>query len=426
MSGFNSNKRRRTIGEDYNDPGFSNQSANAVSSVEILPNINTHRVSKGGDRLPQFVNEPPQSVDVVVSSQNRVNGSLFNFSVDIGSTVFRPRLVTVDAVVLPKIPNITSQNNQVKMQAAFIPLDASNPNQSNGVGFPSPVVEFTLPTGYYGIDNIVDLILNGLIDAVKKSGPNAQAQLKGWNFIDNRYYHAYGGDFQKWSLDFDAFTNTTTLRTMVNNLGVQLQASFDPSGNPQNAPPASGDLVFWFVDSCSFIQRGKNFMPFVSYPELPRATPPQTWKIPEFNSYDWNSSLSRLQSQTSTQSIFQLLKSGLSGLQYTRFCTLSSNSLNRFSYDESRVTRIGSGGGSGKIIAVLDTSFYEIDDEEFAGSFLPVQYPNSAVININNAQGQLEQFLDFIVRDEYGSVLDDIFPHPANAIGITFWLKITF
>lgn len=431
MSGFNTLKRRRTVTNDYGDPGFTSDVSGGelAKAVEILPNINTHRVAKAGDRLPQFVNEPQQSVDILVSSQNRVSGTPYNFTADIGSTVFRPRLVSVDTVVVPKIYNINPNNNQVRMQMAFVATDdydgaGISLNEFNtGLGAPSPIIEFTLPTGYYDertFSSVFASLFSGEIDNGSK--------FAGWEVFPGYGFTeiidptsvltlsprpAY--NFAPPTVDFVGSDNTFVFSAVYNAIAT-LNGTIFKFG---------GALFFWFLDDCSFIRRGKNFVPFpTSTPLSPLGVP--GWAIPTVNSFN-NNVIDVVTPAASAQisSIYNPLKSGLSGLQYTRFITLSSDALNRFSYDESRVTRVGDGGGRGKIIAVIDTSLFQINGVEFAGTFLPAQYPNAAVINVNNAQGQLEQFLDFIARDEYGDVLDNVFENN-EGIGITFWLKIAF
>ncbi len=406
MSGFNQNKRRRTISDDYNHPGFvQNNGANPTASVEVLPNVGTSR-SKGGDRLPQFVSEPTQSIDVLISSKDRVSGSLFNFTTDIGTPVFRPRLATVDAVVLPKLHNITPKNNVIRFQAGFLPKGTSD--FVSTVGKSSPVYEITIPPGLYTPENLQDTFQFLIND---NSGLRGDVGESGWEFEDGKTI----------SVVFTIKGQGLFMDYLTNRLMLEMYST-DYLYDPGNLA-GDGIFFFWMLDDSSFIRRGINFGLFPGTPLIQPGLASGTWTLPQTNS---------LGPATGVVTIFlspySLLTSALAGMQYTRFCTVSSNALNRFSYDDSRVTIPQAGGGRGKIISVVDTSFFEIVENAFAGSFLPAQYPNSSVININNAQGQMEQYLDFEVRDEFGEPLDDLFPSDLDqqGFGMTLWMKIHF
>lgn len=401
MSGFNNSNGSaglsgRNITNDYGRTGFS--SGLPVTAVEILPNMNKQAVMKGGERLPQFANEPVQSVDVLISSQNRMNGTNFDFTSDIGSTIFRPRLVSVDAVVLPKMFNITPRNNQIRMQIGC---------SGTSTGTPAPsLLSFTLPIGGY-----TPSLFNERFSTAFRVAFRAQAiegsMLTDWQFLGG--FWVFSIDDPQATFDpeltseLDVNTNTFSITFTYSNLSLRYATSL---GGPDAGPTTIG-LTAWFDETCSFIARGKNFIPFGASPVID----------PTIVGYDY---------PIYRTSSLHAIPSGMAGMVYTRWCTLSSNALNRFSFGESKVSRLGDGGGRGKIIAVLDATYNEIVDGEYAGSFLGIQYPNSAFININNAQGQLEQYLDFTVRDEYGDSLDGIFNNDLDQIGITFWLKVTF
>lgn len=399
MSGFNNSSGSiglpgRLPTNDYGRAGYT--SNNPTTSVEILPNMNKQAVMKGGERLPQFVNESPQSVEVLISSQNRVSGTRFNFTVDIGATIFRPRLVTVDSVLVPKLYNITAKNNQIIMRAVYVTTAG---NLSNS-GTPSPTLQFNILPGFYTPETFINAFSEAFTAAMTRVIDNDL--WRGWNITSFPWYlYRLVGATPKLTPTFDEITNSFNLKSDPADL-LSFQVTSDPS-TPSFTNTFNSSLAFYFEEGCNFIQRGHNFIPF-QYPSPPPALSPGF--------------IMPITSRIG-------LQSGTSAMLYTRFCTLSSKALHRFSFAESRVSRVGDGGGRGKIITVIDTSYYQIV-EGFGGSILPAEYPNASVINVNNAQGQLEQYLDFVVRDEYGDSLDDTLTNPYDKFGITFWLHVFF
>lgn len=405
MAGFNnstgnSGLNSRTATSDYGKSGFSsNLSTNAV---EILPNMNKTSVMKAGERLPQFVNEPPQSITVLINSESRISGSRFDFTADIGATIFRPRLINVDSVVIPKLYNITTRNNHIAMRAVY--LDPAT-GASDNTGTPSPLLEFHIPPGYYtefSIRNEFNATFN--LESILQIGlANKWAD---WNFSNaggiDKFLLSVTDDWPAVTMGFNASENSFAIYDR--GTSPTFNWAQTPGGSPET-PISSANIGFYFEESCSFIHRGRNFIPF-DYPSPPPVIAPG-FIVPRNLTFAGG------------------IPSGTSALLYTRFCTLSSNALNRYSFSESRVSRIGDGGGRGKIISVIDTSYFQIESY-FAGSFLPAEYPNASVINVNNAQGQLEQYLDFVVRDEYGDTLDTVMSNPYDRIGITFWLHVSF
>jgi len=399
MSGFNNTGRnlipRSTqSASDYGTPGVN--SALPITQVDVLPTIRNG--SRSDTRLPQFVAEPVQSVDVLVSSSNRTTGSQFDFTVDIGSTVFRPRLLTVDSVVVPKLYNITPLNNEVSI-VGVIP-DQEFPVTNGDI---MPTVTFTLTPGYYDTDTFAQ-------EFVAQANAAVNQQLLGWQIVGGEWVNSIVTNFV---VTFDPIKN----HLQWGSTDASVDYSLDPSGSPV-AGTLTYPISWWFLESSFTSERSRNFAPFPTNPppSAPNDPPPTP------NTQTGQGEVVVAPGQFAARGI----PSGLAGLQYTRFITLSSNAINRFSYDESRVTRPGAGGGRGKIVAVVDTSLFQILGSGFAGSFLPAQRPNSPFINVNNAQGQLEQFLDFQVRDEFGDSLDFMFDDPKDQLGITFWMKITF
>lgn len=427
MSGLNQTSDRfypasRPPSNDYGNPGYQNNSKIQTNAVEILPNI-TGKTNR--ERIPQFASEPVQSADCLIDSANRVSGSQFNFTADIGATVFRPRLVSVDSVVLPKLFNVNPKNNTVRIQFALVPGSGWVSAQQTV----SPIVSFTIPPGYYSpttFTSVFKTTFDNTVNGYPTFNPYPTTDLTDWHFTTDagtpHLLQSFGPpDFGSEAF-FDARQNRVIFySTSGGNVAINW-SEFAGGGGATGTE--TGTVQWWFVD-CPFTSKyARNFVPVQAQAQMVTMADP----VPAFTSntsitdYDisiWNDNFG---SSITTLGI----PSGLAGFDYTRFCTLSSNALNRFAYDESRVSRVGAGGGRGKIVAVVDTSLYQIEGTTFGGTFLPAQYPNAPFINVNNPQGQLEQYLDFIVRDEFGENLDDLFPYSQDQIGITFWLKVTF
>ena len=361
---------------DYGAPGVK---ANVpITKTEILPTI-----KPGGrteTRLPQFATEPVQSVDVTITSADRVSGTPFDFVADIGATIFRPRLFTVDSIVLPKLYNVTPLNNTIRIAGAI--------TSGNGIANAMPVVEFTLPPGYYDINTFSREFVDRANEAVARTLTTLGSRwlyridiVPGEQFPAPRYSYTITTNF---SMTFEPRTNRFLWMTSNGMITYVLEDVPNPAtfGFEDDV-----QINWWFVDGGNFnSSRGRNFIPFGTHP-APQGQAP-TPPVPN------------------TQSEPNGISSGIAGMQYTRFCTISSAALNRFNYGESRVSRIAAGGGGGRIISVVDTSLFQILGDGFAGSFLPAQVPNSPFINVNNAQAQLESNLDFVVQDEFGDSLD--------------------
>jgi len=397
MSGINNTQRNLVPrssqpSSDYGMPGV--KSNLPIVQADILPTIKPGNNTE--TRLPQIVSEPVQSVDVLISSSNRISGSIFNFTADIGSSVFRPRLITVDSVVLPKLYNITPHNNHVHI-IGVVEADAANADIM-------PEIQFDLTVGYYDTTTFGQ-------EFVARANAAVSAALVDWNYRTNKYVRTITTNFV---FTFDPIKNHLQWGSSDATIDYSVTPGGASTGTPEDVP-----ISWWFAPGGNFnSEKSRNFAPFDTHPlpDTSSSLPPTP------NTQSGQGEVIIAPGQLAARGI----PSGLAGMQYTRFCTISSTAINRFSYDESRVSRPGDGGGRGKIIAVIDTSLFQILGDGFGGSFLPAQRPNAPFININNAQGQMEQFLDFIVRDEFGEPLDLMFDDPKDQLGITFWMKITF
>lgn len=386
MSGFNGGFRQHQIGDNIDD----NNPFKRGTAVEIMPNMDKKRIRGAGDRLFQCAVEPVQSVDYVISSRFRTRGTLFDFTADLGAPLFRPRLITLDSVVLPKLKNMTIQNNRVCVQ--FIDT-FQQPNDLLPFD-----VEFLLPLLYY-----TPGVLSEEFSTLFKSAIETK-------FEDLQIFPGVPG-VGVWAREVSAIV-TMLFDNDLNQFDLSVVIKYEQWDAPDPGgvmlfPLADQITPFWFVNDCNYISNGDNFAPF-----------PSTDRITV-------SALNQPPQPSSTLNPPHFIQSGLAGMQFTRYVTINSIAINQYAYADSKVNRTGAGGGSGKIIAVIDTSQTRILTDAFGGSFLPLQSPSAPFISINNPQSQLTQFLDFVVRDEFGNAIDFMFDE-FNTIGITFWLKVTF
>lgn len=338
--------------------------------VQLASNMDKDEITMGAVRLTQVVSEEPQSVVFLVDSYDRENGTSFNFNVNMQSNLFRCRKLTISRCILPKLHNITPMNNtfqfqyERKLQAVPVLLNLL-----------SPPVNVTLTIGYYDATTICNEIsarMNAAVLALEALNPT--------------------GDIVPpiFVCSFDGRTNTFNISMIP---AVQ-------------AGPLIGTLTKWWLitNSGGFLTRGRNFMPFpITFPFI---------NIPALDGFHY------IGLHPAAQTNYQ---SGLAGLTYTRYVTLHSSALHQYSYAESRTS---STYIPGKIIAILNTVGSLVDATKFAGVFHPAEYPNAPLISILNPQRQLQKFLDFQVRDEFGFLLDNIFPN--DPMGFSFWMSISF
>lgn len=187
--------------------------------VSLASTVDKSDYAEGRMRLPQLVAEHPQSINYVIDAVNRINGSPFDFTVNMGSNLFRARTAQVKRTVLPKIPNINNNNNTIIWRW-----------------------EFNL--GNYAL--LTTVLKNGFYDTISLGNELTQKLTQTW-------FDEFGmAAAPIWVVSFDASTNNFTI-------------SFTVDGLPAN---------FYFISSSNFITHGLNLALFPSFVDQGVTTPP--------------------------------------------------------------------------------------------------------------------------------------------------------
>jgi hypothetical protein len=210
-----------------------------------------------------------------------------------------------------------------------------------------------------------------------------------------------------------AFYNTTTLANEIakkmtegsNPLDIYV-VDFNPTTRTFSVSLTRSGVPrpFFFVETSSFIVRGTFLAPFNSFPRLsnPIGVGQSTWN------------------------------SGIAGMTYTRYCIVSSESFNQYSYSDSRATTLAL---KNNIICILDLSgIYTPEDYDvsipFSGVYASLNTPDSPHIMVTNPQRNMTDKIDITVQDEYGESFNECFDlgpqYPPNTLGISVWMEVTF
>ncbi len=329
--------------------------------VRVASNMDKEENHSGGSRLPQFVFEENQSVNYLVDSNNRINGTPFDFTVNMQQNLFRGRQLHLSRAIIPKIRNVNRNNNIIRWRFRN--------GEFAGDDFVGPITT-TLLIGSYGVQDLANEIQTQMTRDVRVFTSTLATVLCEWQPL----------------------TTTFFLSTYL---------------------VGSGDRALYIIEDSPFIVRGKNLCPFPAFADLGLTGGPP---VPEAIEGGW--------------------RSGIAGMLYTRYLTLHSAAVNQFAFAESK-TSSGTQGGS--IVAIFDVSSQLHTGDTFFGAFfsdtsVETDSPN---IQIVNPQKQFQKFLDFQVRDEFGDILDAVFPVieddllgfssiPNNELGISFYLYVTF
>ena len=221
-----------------------------------------------------------------------------------------------------------------------------------------------------------------------------------------------------------AFYNTTTLSNTMASLmtaeanllfgpGHVFVVSFDSVTRSFSVTFTYNGVLrpFFFANDCSFIRRGEFLAHFFSFdlsedPEVVGA---------------------------STQ------RSNVAGMMYSRYAIVSSESLNQYSFSDSRATTLLV---KNNIICVVDmTSVYDADDYDvgipYSGVFTAVSTPDAPHIMVTNPQRNMNDKIDITVQDEYGDSFNEVMDldapggevsdrYPDNTLGISLWMEVLF
>lgn len=405
MTSFHNNARSQQLGDDlpqnFADPYSLRQHRGNL--VEVASNMDKESITTGGTRLTQFVHEPPQSTEVIVNSADRVRGSPFNFSIDIGSPLFRARLAHVDTVVLPRQFNVTPKNNRLWIVTYGTedgtPFFKNTGQPNSGAGKGSTAFEVVLTPGYYAINSFITELTLKLKEALRVA----------------------------WYTGARVSLGTVGITTFFDPRSNQLYISYRMSsyGSEPAADPSAEYEWYWAWSSdCPFVDRGRNFIPIsaTGYDNTSSFIPPSQQNQPKRQLLSFNVGEDPLPTDTNISTIAFTIGSGASALIYSRFTTIRSKALYQYSYSASRSTRVSD---EGNVIATIET----VSDTGIEGSgkvFSTLKHLTGPYISIVNPQKQLIQFLDFEFRDEYGELIDELYPLGTGGTGPTIWLSVTF
>lgn len=165
-------------------------------------------------------------------------------------------------------------------------------------------------------------------------------------------------------------------------------------------------LPFYISLRCSFVERGANFIPFQFFDPLAGATVAVNGAL--------------------------MFNSGVSSLLYTRYIFVCSEALNTFSFADTKTSNTSM---NEDVLAIADfTSAYTPADWDvgrpFAGGFHTILTPEAPHLSLRNPQRNLSSEADVYVLDEYGNDFNEAFNlgagFPPNAVGLSFWMEITF
>ena len=402
MSGFGAPQSRFI--SPTND--FNRSGGEGTVNVNVQPNMN-ELSNRTTQRIFQVASEEPESSEIILSSRYKISGTPFNFVSNLGSPLFRGRLLQLRNTIMPGIPNINPNNNVLRIQ--MVRYDNLNPawNPVNLV--------VTLPVGYYQETNLGNQFANQLTDAVKSQMPGQVWDEE--NFIQSvDDYYCIG--------DYNSLKGIFEFNIVIRSITV-----VKPSTGTVTSITRAYLFNFWLDNSCSFARFGVNVAQFPTAP--PQPTLPlignnnQTlqWSVPSPPALAING--------TGLQSLF--------GPQfiYSRYVTVTSEALSLYTFGSSRVDLSadttggggelegqGLGGGGGKIIGTISTAKYRNPNYSFLGQNI-VTSVDAPVLGIRNPQLKLNEFVDLQVSDEFGFPLDSAFPTD-NVAGPTFAFMVSY
>jgi hypothetical protein len=162
---------------------------------------------------------------------------------------------------------------------------------------------------------------------------------------------------------------------------------------------------FYFHSECPFIARGLFLM---NLPSFPAGSDPNVVGTPT-------------------------VTGGIAGMVYTRYAIISSESMNQYSFSDSRSTTLLQ---KTDVICIVDlTSLYTPEDfdqgSQYGGAlYSTIDTPEAPHIMVTNPQRNMNDKIDIRVQDEYGSDYNDLLelgaPSPPNSLGISLWMEVTF
>lgn len=407
---MHSKGRLQQLGDDvpsnYETPFSGRQSRGSL--VEIASNMDKDSITTGGTRLTQFVAERPQSTEIVVNSADRIRGTPFNFSVELGAPLYRPRLVKLESAIIPRTFNITPKNNRIIVSTFYTKnSDLStpyftNPNFSAGFGG-SKAFEIELPPGFYGVNSFSSMFRTKMSSAL----------MEAW-YVGGAYTSAGKVAVH---VDFNEATNQFSFY-------YDMLAYKDEAGV---GVPSDTYQWFWVWSAeSSFVKRGRNFVPIQ---EIDRSLPYSASGNDPFQRSNTTQLLSFFAGEDilpglsgGVSNLAKIIHSGASAFVYSRFISIRSQALYQYAYSSSRSSNKSY---AGNVVATLET--VSQDGLSGSGQVYGVHKEISGpVLSVLNPQKQLNDQLDFEFVDEYGDNLDELYPIGVGGTGPTLWFTVSF
>lgn len=128
-----------------------------------------------------------------------------------------------------------------------------------------------------------------------------------------------------------------------------------------------------------------------------------------------------------------VINGGIAGMVYTRYAIISSESMNQYSFSDSRSTTLLQ---KNDIICMVDlTSVYTSEDFDqgspYGGAvFCTIDTPEAPHIMITNPQRNVNDKIDINVQDEYGTDYNALMElgngGPPNTVGVSLWMEVSF
>jgi hypothetical protein len=190
--------------------GGMGRNGDLVNHVKIVGNAVDEDFQTGRTKAPVFTSEEPQSVNILIDSKSRQDRASqpnpFKFRASINSNMYRSRFGRVRKILVPKVPNINLNNNELWIYTR----KATAPFYTKNI--------ITIPVGYYDTITIANTISTLLTNEV----------------------------------DGGIYTYVCVLNATNKTFNI-------------STPDAEG--IFMISSNCSFIQYGSNMIPFQAYDE---------------------------------------------------------------------------------------------------------------------------------------------------------------
>ncbi len=281
-------------------------------SVALLSNRQRSSIESGSE-MPCLVQTEQNDTSVLlIDSKDRIQGNASSFYIDLGYQLSKGRYMTLKRVIVPKIPNITPNNNQIQLRS----------------GATSTAV-LTIPVGLYNTTTLANTLTSVINTGFLAAG-----------IIDTV------------TVNFDSVSRTFSL-TSVNGIPLAISST------------------------CSFIRYGLSLCPFESQ-DLTVAPTKTT------------------------------LRSTLAGMLYSRYLTVSSDTLTQYSLGDSILS---SATQPPSIMGVVDLiDLYNSDDFDitsvYTGVYRAIDINTGVRMRIMNGSRSIPNQIDIDLKDMYGFGLE--------------------